>query len=296
MHGESADLTASHGVADMQPQYRILAKERLAKASKLVATGDNDDLVYACLELRKCIEAMCYELLTAYLGEVPLKAFEIWQPDKVMKELLRTDPGAEHTTRIRIKEEGRGGAPDGEWMDLGEDRRLTAAWAAKAYHQLGSFLHVPTIRQAREGISLDTQVSRERAEAIRAHLAHALDTSIWNANFSVFVNVLCTECETPIKRRAAILEKNEPVECGNCGQLFDAEPQSDGRYLFVPHSFSWTCKACGEARSIVQSKAKDGVDVSCPKCGDRAVMYLERRWVLIREAENMANAPAATSD
>jgi hypothetical protein len=39
-----------------------LAKNRLAKATKLLGTPDEDDLVYACLELRKCIDAISYEL------------------------------------------------------------------------------------------------------------------------------------------------------------------------------------------------------------------------------------------
>ena len=131
----------------MQPQYRYLAKERLAKATALLKTGDEDDLIYTCLELRKCIEALSYQLLGGYLSEVPLKASEAWQPDKVMKELLRIDPEADHSVRIRMRPEGPDGEPDGKWTELGEDRRFKARWAAKAYHQLGNFLHVPTIKQ-----------------------------------------------------------------------------------------------------------------------------------------------------
>lgn len=70
----------------MQPQYRYLAKQRPAKATDLLVSGDEDNLTYACIELRKCIEALSYELLMGYLSEVPLKALETWQPDKVMKE------------------------------------------------------------------------------------------------------------------------------------------------------------------------------------------------------------------
>jgi hypothetical protein len=57
----------------MLPQYRYLAKQRLAKATDLLASGDEDNLTYACLELRKCIEALSYELLMGYLSEVPLR-------------------------------------------------------------------------------------------------------------------------------------------------------------------------------------------------------------------------------
>lgn len=181
----------------MQPLYRYLAKQRLAKATDLLASGDEDNLTYACLELRKCIEALSYELLMGYLSEVPLKALETWQPDKVMKELLRADPNADQTSRIRMRREGADGAPDGDWMDLGEDRRLKTRWATKAYHQLGSFLHVPTIKQSRSDEPLDMEAIRRRVELIRAQLAHVLGATIWNANFSVSVTVPCTECEAP---------------------------------------------------------------------------------------------------
>ncbi len=271
----------------MQPQYRNLAKQRIAKATELLSSGDDDDkLIYACLELRKCLEALSYELLLGYLNEVPLKALETWQPDKVMKELLRTDPSADQTSRIRMCKERPDGAPDGDWADIGEDRRLKAQWVAKAYHQLGSFLHIPTIKQSREGVSNEAEVIRQRVEPIRAQLAHVLESTVWNANFSISVTISCIECNAPIKRRSSFLEKAEPIECGNCGQLFDAESRPDGSYFFVPHSYSWRCKACGEQRTIAQSKAKAGADVSCPKCGGSVTLQTKQSFVLIRGIEN----------
>lgn len=266
-------------------QYRYIAKERLKKATNLLKTGDDDDLTYACLELRKCIEALSYELLTGYLAEVPLKAMETWQPDKVMKELLRIDPTADRSSRIRIQRTGAEEEPDGDWMDLGEDRRLKASWTTKAYHQLGSFLHVPTIKQQRELRSFDSTGARERADLMCAELDRVLDTTVWNANFSVSVTFACAECEAPIKRRDAVLESGDPIECGNCGQLYDADLQADGSYQFIRHSFSWNCKACSEKQTIVQAKIKDGADVSCNNCGDPATLHRRMIWVVERAAD-----------
>src|SRR4051794_22425114 len=110
----------------MAHDYRSLAKQRLANAAKLLATNDDDDLVYACLELRKCVEALAYDLLTAYLHEVPLSAFETWQPDKVMKELLQVDPSADRSATISMQREATATEPARPWQLLGEDRRLKA--------------------------------------------------------------------------------------------------------------------------------------------------------------------------
>ncbi|MGY4174962.1 putative RNA-binding Zn-ribbon protein involved in translation (DUF1610 family) [Bradyrhizobium sp. USDA 4518] len=277
-------------------QYRYLAKKALSKATKLLKSDDADDLTYGCLELRKCIEALSYDLLTGYLSEVPLKAMETWQPDKVMKELLRIDPTADHSSHIRMRREGENGKPDGNWKYLGEDRRMKAPWAAKAYHQLGSYLHVPTIKQERDGRSFDVAAARARAEEIRAELSRILGASIWNANFSVSVTFACAECETPMKRRESVLKTKEPIECGHCGQLHDAELQADGRYFIVPHSFSWECAVCHEPRTIKQSRAKDGVDVSCPKCGDKVTLRAETQLLLSRAAEEPVSGGTASGE
>src|SRR5215216_2578999 len=97
----------------MALDYRYLAKERLAKATELLVAGDNDSLIYACLELRRCVEALAYNLLTAYLHEVPLSAFETWQPDKVIRELLQVDPHADRSATISMQKEATDTAPAG---------------------------------------------------------------------------------------------------------------------------------------------------------------------------------------
>ena len=90
-------------------QYRLLAREHLKKSAALLQADDADRLAYACLELRKCIEALAYEILIGYLAEVSTKVIETWQPDMVMKELVRIDPGADKNSFLRMREEGSNG-------------------------------------------------------------------------------------------------------------------------------------------------------------------------------------------
>lgn len=267
----------------MSLHYRFVAKERLKKAVALLEANDEDKLRYACLELRQSLEALAYELLTGYLKEVPLKALVTWQPDKVMKELLRIDPRADKTARLRMRQEGRDGAPDGPWSEMGEDRRIEARRLAKAYHQLGSFLHVPTIKQAQSGEPFDDTAAREKAAEIKDEIAYVLDTQIWNANFSVSVTFECSLCEAPIKRRVSVIETGDDVECGNCGQQFQTEKQADNSYLFIPTCFTWNCAECGALQELEQGKAKEGMDLSCPQCNDRVKLSLVSRWNVVRE-------------
>jgi DNA-directed RNA polymerase subunit RPC12/RpoP len=212
-----------------------------------------------------------------------------------MKELLRIDPQADKSSHIRYRRQGRDGEPDGPVKNVGEDRRLSAERVRKAYQQLGSFLHVPTIKQSREDEPLDVNVARDRAETIRAELEHVLSTTISNANFGQFITFNCSQCETPVKRRTSIIEEGSEVECGNCGQTFTLEPDADGSFSVVTLSYSWDCNVCGTLREIPRSKAKDGLDVTCPNCNDRVTLSREERWVLVSAQEQQAEE-SGTSD
>lgn len=261
----------------MALNYRYLAKQRLVKAKDLLAAGDDDSLIYACLELRKCVEALAYDLLSAYLHEVPLSAFETWQPDKVMKELLQVDPRADRSATISMQKEAADTEPVGPWTELGEDRRITSSRLAKMFHQLGNTLHAPTIRQMQKADVQDKALIRKRAEQICDELGHVLAAKVWNVHFSVSVTVACTECETPIKRASSYLDKVKQARCGGCGQAFLVECQGDD-YYFEPVRFYWHCDGCGVEREIAESKAKPGLDVSCLKCKTPASLAAVTSW------------------
>ena len=73
--------------------YRGLLRAHWDKATARLKTGNDDDVIYACLELRKCLEAYAYFLLSHYLSEASFKLVQkTWQPDKVIKELLAIEP------------------------------------------------------------------------------------------------------------------------------------------------------------------------------------------------------------
>jgi predicted RNA-binding Zn-ribbon protein involved in translation (DUF1610 family) len=259
-------------------EYRMIARERLAKATALLAPNDNDSLIYACLEMRKCVEALAYDLLQLYLHEAPTKAFEVWQPDNVIKELLRIDTSADKSSRLSMQREATATEPAGEWKYIGEDRRLKVKRMQKIFNAMGSYIHVPTIRQLKESPEPDYAAIRKSVVKMRDELQHIVSAKMWGFHFNKFVTFHCSQCETPIKRTEKVLEASNQVECGNCGQFFNVSKDEPGEWYIDPVFFSWNCQKCNVLRELPQSEAKVGLDVTCPECKEFAFLSSVTSW------------------
>jgi transcription elongation factor Elf1 len=245
--------------------YWNLINRHFEKATGLLGTGDDDDLTYACLELRKCLEAYAYDLLMGYLSEAPMRVIETWQPDKVLKELLAIDPQSAMTYTINWQRAATETEPAGKWQTMGEDRRLPVEYVRKNYQALGSFLHVPTIRQSSR--DNDPAPARQRATEVQEAFAKLLAPGRITAFFAKGMHRFeCHDCGTPIARRADSLLEGKTAECGNCGLPYDVEILEDQKVWIQPRSILWDCPRCQSHRTIFASKAKDGTDVSCPEC------------------------------
>lgn len=275
--------------------YRDLAKTRLAKARILLSSNDDDNLTYACLELRKCVEALSYEMPKSYLREVPLKAFEMWQPDRVLRELLRVDPKADVSRTLSMQREASETEPAGEWVTIGEDRRLSAKRATKIFHALGSFIHVPTLRHMEKSSLPEAKEIRATAEQIYAELDHVLSAKIWTTGFvSEGVTFTCEVCEAPVRRPIPVLSDGGEVECGNCGNLYEVKHEPDDEWSFALKAFSWNCAGCGVRRKVPEKEAKGGMDVSCPDCKHRAWLKSTLTWQVGQAAAKPVEPPAET--
>jgi transcription elongation factor Elf1 len=269
--------------------------QHLEKATALLGTGDDDDLIYACLELRKSLEAYSYDLLSRYLSEVPFRVVvRTWHADKIIKELLAIDPKAGSSSTLRIKRNATKTEPAGPWKTLGEDRRLPVKYVRTSYQALGNFLHVPTIRQPIEIDRLEN--ARKKATEIRERLEKLTAAGRIVSNLSAEIFTFnCTECEAPIARRKTFLAKGGPVECGNCGQGFDTEVQGEGCFFFIPLSFSWDCPRCQSLGQIVRSKAKDGLDVNCAHCQFPIKLHFKQSWHLAYDDSSLSDSPPSNS-
>lgn len=81
------------------------ARQATNRAIALLASGIDEQLRYAALELRFAMEALTYDRAQAYVQEIPPDEMATWQPDKVIKVLLKIDPTADSSYTLSIGEE-----------------------------------------------------------------------------------------------------------------------------------------------------------------------------------------------
>ena len=142
--------------------YRTDARRELARAKDELASADEERLKYAALELRMAMESLTYDRALAYKAEFPPCEYETWQPRKVMAILLEIDPNADKDSSLAFGiEPSRGVTPD-VMQSLGTERVLNMGTIKRHYDALGSYLHVPTIKQRKANAKTDAAKFRAR--------------------------------------------------------------------------------------------------------------------------------------
>lgn len=206
--------------------FREFAR-RHASAAKQLLLGTDDELRYACLELRLAIEALAYDTLQGYsedLGDAIDLAHREWQPSKVLTALCDYDPAAGLALRIEVREVGSDGKPKaGLPMFAGVDDRFDAAWAEKAHGSMGSFLHQRTISQIRRGKTLDRIVLLREAERVVNRLEAILASPVHSTRSTLRFGYPCPDCGSDISVATfpLLLMGQTKTTCSSCGTQWE---------------------------------------------------------------------------
>lgn len=255
-------------------QFRRQAESHRDVARAYLETGDEDLLYASALRLRMAIECLAYELLQALGDEVSQDVMETWQPSKLIKELKQIDASVDQDVSIRFGIEKTPGQPAKEMKSLGTDARLSAGWISKQWNALGWFLHVPTIRQSRDGKNIDAMKIRQKLQEILPEIDRVLASQIFATNIKATITVTC-DCGFEIKRRRSLLEKELQVTCASCGAILGAEKMEDQWKFFHLHH-NYTCPDCQKRNNFLAKELKDGVEFTCDGCG--ALVGIEKDW------------------
>lgn len=233
--------------------------------------GDDDRLKYAALELRLSMEALTYDRARAYKDEFPPAEYETWQPRKVMAVLLEFDPNADKDSTISFGVETTPGQPAEEMTMLGTEIVLNVATLRRHYDALGSFLHMPTLKQTKTGKTHDFEKLRSRCGEIAEYIEKVLASPVHNVTLGSFATITCMECNQPIRKRMPPSMSAVEAECFSCKASYKISDSGGGQVNWEPRIHEIACgnQDCGHKIQVWEREVAAGVTWECPACAGR---------------------------
>jgi hypothetical protein len=259
-----------------ETDYRRLAKRHVCCA-KMALSKDDSHLGYAALDLRMAIEAVCYDRASAYSKELPDAVYRMWQPRKLMNFLISLDPLADKRREFRYAINDEHGNPIEPVRSLGMDQPLKLSEIRDHYDALGSYLHVPTLAQMKDGKQHDLAALRARCSTLVGILEAVLTSKIWNAVFGQFLTADCVRCEKIMKVR---FDNNPPefdYSCIHCSAPYKVRKiDGEDRYQFCPDYEYARCahSGCDAKFSLWRDEIAVGTILHCTKCENESEIML----------------------
>lgn len=260
--------------------YRSSARKHLKRYEEELASGDDERLKYAALELRMAMEALTYDRALAYKDEFPPTEYETWQPRKVMSVLLEIDPTADKDSAIAGGIEEEIGVPAPVMTALGAEKVLNMATLRKHYDALGSYLHAPSLKQSRKCKVQDFQRMKARCEEIASSVSGALSSPVFNITFGNFATVDCIVCGKRIRKRMPQGESEVRAECFECGATYTIVAKGSGEVVWQPRQQELECtnESCRQKVYVWQHEVEAGRHWVCKGCGGQNIFTLGIRY------------------
>jgi DNA-directed RNA polymerase subunit RPC12/RpoP len=247
--------------------------DTLNRAKKFISSNDFEELKYACLDLRMCIELICYEKFELYLNEIPIDVFKMWQPRKVLNFLLEIDPYACFDHSLVVGREGKNGHW-GEGSLVIDHKAITLKFVKDTYDKLGRYLHIPTTSDQRSG-HLEFMKKELRNYLLKEVIPEMerLCESEGSANITERISFECAYCGalwSPSKRS---LEKFKIAVCpmDGCRAQYDFS-YVEGKPALHVKKRGYRCLTCGEANFIEEHKLNEGLNIVCKKCSSNFLL------------------------
>lgn len=246
-------------------------KQCLDRAKKLINSGTAENLKYACLELRMCIETLCYSIFKLYLKQIPEEILKESQPRKLMKILKELDPYVEDDCMIVIGLEDNAGAlPKASY--IGQHKAMTIRFIRDTYDKLGYFLHIPSISQ-RSQHSKKLGDLRNDLESMIPKL-EGLCSNNFISNLAPVITFKCKRCSKHNVKNKESLKKNNVVICidENCKAEY-IFIDNIGKPTFLLAQTACNCPSCKTQFVLDKHKLKEEMIIKCKKCRKQLMFY-----------------------
>lgn len=250
----------------------------MARAQVLLADPTPENLRYAALELRLCIEALTYEKLRSFATMIPESVIAKWQPPQAVKALLEFVPDADQSFTFRIGRQEELGKPASQMHFVGQHNSLRLQWLRKHYHKLGNLLHAPTLKA---GSTLDTDKMTEYLAEVVTDLQKPLSSTILGGAIREVYTFKCSECGDSVVCNARTAATSHKAVCFNpqCKAEYYASVSTEGESTFQLISTSFECSAsgCTGVMRMENRKLDIGVEFQCPACRLKHVI-ISKEW------------------
>lgn len=253
------------------PNYRQKARESLLRAKNELSSNDNSRIYYAALELRMAIEAITYDRANAYAKEIPPSEYDTWQPRKLMQLLLSIDPDADQNCGVGIGFQEKAGEPAENITFLGEENVFNLGKIKSYYDAIGSFLHMPTMKQSRSSNGHDLEKLRSKCNQIIKSLDLALSSPIVNVTIGTFGELSCLRCSSKVRRRTPRDGRAVHATCINCGAEYKVScSPTDDQSKWVPLTARIPCpsQGCGGEWQVWNDEFAPGKRLTCDQCNE----------------------------
>lgn len=230
----------------------------LHRAKSLLATGDEQSIRYASLELRFCFELIAYRQLKQYGEKIPGQLASSWKADQIIKTLASFDPISDQAGGMEIGMPVEGDGMPAEWVSLGKTKAIPWRKFRKLYNKLGSYLHAPKDDETKAALNV------ESFGAIISALDEVQDATLILA-VHMTIHADC-HCGQRVFVGESEFDNGELVTCGNskCNEIYRKEVSEKGeKVLTKVAGISASCD-CG-ARIPIR-KEDIWAPFRCPSC------------------------------
>ncbi|HBY85597.1 MAG TPA: hypothetical protein DEO86_06955 [Colwellia sp.] len=262
--------------------FSLYKKEsHLHRAELLLDSENTTDHVYACLELRFCIEAIVYQKLLHGIKNIPSSIVETWQPQKAVKMLSEIDELTTGDCKIEFNLTKKDTPPKDGWLLLGEQKIPPVKWLAKNYNKLGNFLHLVEPKKAQnEEVREIKETISPIAEQLKEYVKGDLVLTINNIEINQ-----CPVCHQDFAFATNQVKHGHTRKCSNfkCGALFTANIDAPSKKItFTFKTYDVACQKCEQTIVIPEEKIRNLDKFSCSNCHSQYIPKGEYGFALFQ--------------
>jgi len=164
--------------------------------------------------------------------------------------------------------------------NLGSEEVLNLEALKEHYDALGSYLHMPTLKQLSSGKGHNLTRLRNRWEKIATTIDAALASPIYNVTLGNFATTPCARCGKTIRKRIPHGKDKIEAKCFECGAGYEIHDTGPDSVEWKPIQQEIPCPApdCEERVWIWLDEAEIGRGWNCRACGSRITVAKCVTW------------------